>query len=289
MFKKIGKYIIFICSIAFFSGASFVLYNEYIRYNERVKRYTKKVPENIENDDSYALTNADVDVLENYREQRNILLGNVNFLKESAINYHPENFSYAHILSENISIQLDDIKFTQPYWNTLITSFYTDISSGKDIPIDSYDAIMRIPTTYINTNLEGIEDIEIIKKITTEEYWKTQVLEFDRSSQNIESTWKQNKAFFYTFMSKSKYDKLCENVINDLVEIHEKITQEPNYKEFYKTYNVSDSIFHTFPTAKYVKTFKYSWPFSFWDRRFEEKNDDVIYKILKEIKTHYEN
>jgi len=289
MFKKIGKYILFICSIAFFSGASFVLYHEYISYNERVKRYTKDVRENIENDDSYALSNTDIDVLENYREQRNILLGNVNFLKESAINYHPENFSYAHILSENISIQLEDTKFTQPYWNTLLTSFYTDISSEKDIPIKGYDAIMRIPETYINTDLEGIEDTQIIKKITTENYWKNQIIELDRSSQNLEKKWLQNKPFFYTFMTKSKYDKLCKNVIDDLIDIHDSITKTPNHKEFYKTYNVQDSIFHTFPSAKFVSSYKYSWPFSFWDRRFSEKNDEIVYKIIKEVKNHYEN
>lgn len=263
MLKKIGVYIIFICSIGFFLASSFVLYHEYVGYNERVKRYVIAAPINIEDVDVVNFTNTEVDVLESYREQRNILLGHETFLKESAINYNPSNYSYATILKENFSIQLDNIRFTQPYWDTIITSFYTDTSLGKDIPLDGYDAIMRIPTTYENTDVDGIENIQIIEKIATEEYWKRNVIDLDRTSQNIESTWKQNKVFFYTFMSKSKYDKLCKKVITDLIEIHNNITQEPNYKKFYKTYNVTDSIFHAFPTAKYVNSFKYSWPFSF--------------------------
>ncbi len=289
MLKKLGVYIIFICSIGLFLGASFVLYHEYISYIKRVKRYVKTVPVNIEDVDADNFTNAEVNVLESFREQRNILLGHETFLQESVINYSPNNFSYTNILKENFSIQLENIKFTQPYWDAIITSFYTDISSGNDISLNGYDAIMRIPTTYENTDVDGIEDTQIIEKICTEEYWKRNVIDLDRTSQNIESIWKQNKSFFYTFMSKSKYDKLCKNVITDLVEIHEKIAQEPNHKEFYKTYNVKDSIFHTFPTTKYVNSFKYSWPFSFWDRRFQENNDKIVYEILNEIKTHYEN
>lgn len=289
MLKKLGVYIIFICSIGFFLASSFVLYHEYISYNKRVKRYVKTVPVNIENTGVANFTNSEVNVLESFREQRNILLGHETFLKESAINYNPSNYSYTTILKENFGIQLDNIKFTQPYWDAIITSFYTDISSGNDISLNAYDAIMRIPTTYENTNVDGIENNQIIEKIATEEYWKSKVLEIDRSSQNIESIWKQNKSFFYTFMSKSKYDKLCKSVITDLVEIHKNITQEPNHKEFYKTYNVKDSIFHTFPTTKYVNSFKYSWPFSFWDRRFKENNDEIVYEILNEIKNHYEN
>jgi len=288
MLKKTGKYIIVICSIIFFLGASFVLYHEYISYKERVKRYVNVNPINIENTNSN-FTNTEVEALESYREQRNILLGYEEFLKRSAINYNPSNFSYNNLLKQNLIIQLDNMKFSQPYWDAIITSFYTDISSGEDTPLNNYDAIMRIPISYVNNDIEGIEDIKLIEKISTQEYWMGQVLELDRTSQNIESTWKRNKSFFYTFMSKSKYDKLCKKVITDLVEIHDKITQEPNHKEFYKNYNVNDSIFHTFPTIEYVKFFKYSWPFSFWDRRFEEKNDEVVYKILKEIKNHYEN
>lgn len=151
---------------------------------------------------------------------------------------------------------------------------------------------MRIPSEddYVNENIEGENDVDIIEYVSNTEYWQREVLEINRSSENIETLWNDNKVFFYTFTSKSKYEKLCKKkVISDLIEVNSEITKEPNYKEFYKKYNVSDSIFHTFPSKQYVKKYKYSWPFSFWDRRFTEKNDEVILKILKEIKNHYEN
>ena len=289
MIKKVGLYVIFICSIGLFLVASFFFYNEYISYKERVKRYTKPNSVNIKDSDNYNFTNVDVNTLESFREQRNNLLGYETFLKESMVNYNPESFSYANILKDNFITQLDNIKFSQKYWDKLITSFYTYNSSGKSTSLEGYDALMRIPSTYINEDITGDENEEIIEKIATEEYWKRAIFQFDRSTKNIKDLWKNNKAFFYTFMSKSKYDKHSKNVITDLVEVYNKVTQEPNYKEFYKIHNVNDSIFHTFPSAKYVNSFNYSWPFSFWDRRFEEKNDTIIYEILTEIKNHYEN
>ena len=289
MIKKIGLYIILFCSIALFLIAAFILYNEYDGYQERVKRYAKETPVDTKKTNASYFTAAEVNTLESYRTQRNNLLGYENFLMESATYYDPSNFSYANLLKEKLITQLDNMKFTQPYWDKILTNFYTDIYASNNTALLGYDAIMKIPNSYVNDDIEGIEDIEVIEKISTQEYWKRQVFEMDRSAQNIQNIWRQNKAYFYTFLSKSKYDKQCKNVITDLIAIHEAITQTPHYKEFYQTYDVKDSIFHTFPFPEYVQTFEYSWSFSFWDRRFTEENDEIVFEILEEIKNHYEN
>ena len=288
--KNKGLILIFILSIGLFLAASFFLYSEYVAYQKRVERYvTKDDSEDSSNTKSIPFTQDEIYTLESFREQRNVLFGFEGFLNESALNYDPSSFSYANVLKEKFKTQLENSRYTQTYWNTLFESFFNDFSSGQKKPLDSYDAIMRIPSKYFNENIEGEDDITIIENISNTEHWQNEMYDLDRSSEIIETIWNENKVFFYTIVSKSKYEKRFKNVISDLMQVHSTITQEPNYKEFYKKYNVSDSIFHTFPSNKFVKKYKYSWPFSFWDRRFTEKNDEVVLNILNEIRNHYEN
>lgn len=82
---------------------------------------------------------------------------------------------------------------------------------------------------------------------------------------------------------------MCKQVVDDLITIKTKVNEQPDYKEFCTKYSISNPEFKTFPSSAFVKSYKYSWPFSFWDRRFEEKNDEVIFEILKEIQNHYRN
>jgi hypothetical protein len=287
--KNRVKIVVLILSIGLFLSALFLLFTEYVAYNKRVERYVTNSPINTPVINAVNFTNEDINSLESFREQRNILLGYAAFLNESAINYDPSSFSYGNLLKEKFITQLENSKNSQTYFNTLFESFFNDFSSGKKTPLDSYSAIFRIPVEYVNENLDGEDDIQVLENVSNKQYWQNEIIELNRSAENIETIWIDNKVFFYTFISKSKYEKLFKTVISDLIEVNSKITQEPNYKEFYKKYNVSDSIFHTFPSVQYVKKYKYSWPFSFWDRRFSENNDEVILKILKEIKNHYEN
>ncbi len=279
--------IFLILSIGFFLSASFVLFTEYVAYQKRLERYAVISPEI--NIIPVVFSREDINSLEGFREQRNILFGYETFLKESAINYDPGSFSYGNLLKEKFITQLENSKYSQTYWNTLFDSFFNYYPSGKKTPLDTYSAIFRIPTEYINEDLDGEDDVQIIENISNKEYWQNEIIELNRSAENIEMIWNDNKVFFYTLTSKSKYDKLFKKVISDLIEVNSEIRQQPNYKEFYKKHDVSDSMFHTFPSTRFVKKYKYSWPFSFWDRRFEEKNDEAILKILKEIKNHYEN
>jgi hypothetical protein len=288
--KNKGLILTFILSIGLFLAASFFLYSEYVAYQKRMERYVTKDDLKVSsNTKSIPFTQDEIYTLESFREQRNVLLGIEAFLNESALNYDPSSFSYANVLKEKFKTQLENSRYTQPYWNSLFESFFHYYPSGKKTPLATYEAIMRIPKEYINENIEGEDDITIIEHISNTEHWQNEIYDLYRSSENIETIWNENKVFFYTIISKSKYEKLYKNVISDLLQVHSSITQEPNYKEFYKKYNVSDSIFHTFPSTKFVKKYKYSWPFSFWDRRFTEKNDEVVLNILNEIKNHYEN
>jgi hypothetical protein len=287
--KKKGSVIILFISIGLFVSATFLLVTEYVAYQQRIERYGISNQTITSKTNANVFTDQEINTLKTIREQRNILLGYEAFLNESAINYTPGSFSYGNLLKEKIKTELQNSKYSQSYWDTLFDSFFNYFSSDTKTPLDTYNAIFRISSEYVNEDLDGEENIQVIENISDKEYWQNEILDLDRSPENIETIWSTNKVFFYTLISKSKYETLFKKVISDLIEVNIKITQEPNYKEFYKKYNVSDSIFYTFPSTKYVKKYNYSWPFSFWDRRITEKNDEITLKIIKEIKNHYEN
>ena len=131
----------------------------------------------------------------------------------------------------------------------------------------------------------------LINKLT---YVQRKIKTFDRSSERIEGLWSKNKVFIYTILTKAKYNKIAKTVDN-LITVHNRIIQEQNYKEFYTNHNLYtnddyyDEVFLSYPSKEIVDSFNNNWLFGFWDRRFEENNDQTVYKILKEIQAHYKD
>lgn len=288
--NKFVNYSLLLFSIAFLLGASFLGYASYNSYSKRVKtlKSFSTIEEVIFNGET--LGTADSNTFINLKDNQSILLGYEAFLIETAQNYDPSEYSYANVLKTEYIEQLSNKAGTQTYWDQILNSVYVFDTINNSYKRGGYEIMYVFSAQeYPNEDLAGTTDMNFILKTSIREYWQAQLLDADRSPESIVSFWRDNKAFMYTFFSKSQYDRLCKKVVDDLIAIKQKVNQQPNYQEFYDTYDISDPKFLTFPTSAFVKSYAYSWPFSFWDRRHEEQNDEAIYKILKEIQLHYQN
>ena len=87
------------------------------------------------------------------------------------------------------------------------------------------------------------------------------------------------KEYFLDNISENLYNKLFQKYLNTFIESYEEINSQEDKESFYK------KIYYEAETKNRHSEF---WKYTFWKRRELEKNDQVIYAILKEIKSHYE-
>jgi hypothetical protein len=278
-------------SILFLLGSSFLLYTSYKTYSKRLAEL-----ETVEIDDNLLFNTLTFDEEEasvyiDLKENSHILLGYETYLKQSAQEYDPSKYSYANVLKEELINKLSEKEGTQQYWDDILNEVYAYDSSSNFQKGKNYNIMWAISNedNYPNTDLGKTTDVALIKKTSINDYFKRKLQEINRDANHIKTYWRENKAFLFTFFSKSKYDDYCKTIVDDLIAVKERVNEQPNYKIFYERYNISDPEFLDFPDKKFVKSFKYSWPFSFWDRRYEENNDDIVFSILKEIQNHYQN
>lgn len=99
-----------------------------------------------------------------------------------------------------------------------------------------------------------------------------------RDPEQLQAIYNNNKMYFFDYIPKSIYDKVYKNYINTFVNSYDDIHNQSNKENFYK------EIY--FKAEKQNKQSDY-WHYTFWKRRELEKNDKIIYTILKEIDTHY--
>tara|TARA_R110000765_G_scaffold407186_1_gene504393 strand:+ start:1098 stop:2156 length:1059 start_codon:yes stop_codon:yes gene_type:complete len=296
-FQKIGylknrfiNFLTLLFSIAFLAGASFLLFASYNTYNKRLQTIEAKSVIEIFSYNDATFSSEESQTYINLKESRNILLGYETFFKQTAQNYDPSNYSYANVLKSELIDQLANKAGTQTYWDDILNNLYVFDTISNTYKRGGYEIMYVFGNDmYPNEDLANTADMDLIFKTSVSEYWQSKLLVADRTPESLTAFWKDNKAFMYTFFSKSQYDRLCKQVIDDLISIKEKINEQPNYQEFYENYDISDSEFLTFPDRDFVKSYRYSWPFSFWDRRFHEGNDTVIFEILNEIQRHYKN
>ncbi len=277
-------------AIGFLVGAFFLFISSYNTYNKRLE--TLESQGTVENVifDSATFNAEESQVYLDLKKSRNRLLGYENFLKETAQNYDTSEYSYANVLKAELIQQLSNKAATQTYWDDILNSVYAFDTISNSYRRGGYEIMYVFGNdVYPNEDLANSTDMEFIRQTGVAEYWQTQLLEADRTPESLITFWRNNKAFLYTYFSKSLYDRVCKEVVNDLITIKRKINEQPNYEEFYKNYDISDPEFLTFPDSDFVKLYSYSWPFSFWDRRFQEGNDAVIFEILNEIQKHYQN
>lgn len=144
-----------------------------------------------------------------------------------------------------------------------------------------------------------------------------------RNPESIRQTFDSYNTLFYAFLSKKIYLESNLNLIVDaMIKSHEDIykTENPeetlskiykimNFgekKEFPDYYNTEINPYVSEELSSSIKknaetnsdldesstTFNSQlntvWIYSFWARRYKEKNNDVVFKILKEIKEHYD-
>ena len=283
--------ILTLCVTAFIA---FLFYNEYNAYNQRLERYTVKKKDFYNKETENPITNQELNKLEKIQYYKNSLNGYEPFFKSLAITSNTSGVSYYNELRDNIITQLENQEYSQEYWDIAFNLIFKKEEQSLQYKAKNYEAIHFIPSTYFYRNLDenygDLKDennLSWFKTLAQSDYLQNKIKLFDRSKDNVELLWQQNKAFIYTFFSKSKYDNLCKQVVEDLITVHDTIVATPNYKTFYLEHDISDTLFLSFPSTTFTKKYNNSWLFSFWDRRFEEQNSEIIYHILSQVKQHY--
>lgn len=293
--KKVVTAILLAMTGLFITAASFYAYMEFHAYQKRMEKYGAHNSNIVEQPNEKRYSEKEFAVFQQFQEHRNSLNGYEAFLLEIGLN-EMDHVSYQNTIRDQIMANLENEEYGETYWNTVFNIAFEYNGNTKKYHRPNYNALYVVPAEYEYIPLEGDygdlnvpENYVYFERICRLFYIHQKVKLFDRSAENITNLWKQNKSFIYTFFSKSKYDELCKQVVDDLIEIHDTLTTTLNYAEFYKMYNVSDDVFLDFPSLEYTSSFEYSWPFSFWDRRFAENNAPEVYAILKEIQDHYKN
>ena len=284
-------------SVLFLCGALFYGYIEFTTYKKRAQRYTKQDNNIVEELADASVNEAELQAFKYFHNYRNALNGYEYFLINMSQNSDQEQASYLYTLQNKIVEQFKSEEYSQDYWNKVFAIVFQQKDSSALYLKSNYEVLYIIPADHEYRELENdYGDLNDAKNYSYFEtlcnllYIEGKIKDFNsRSAERMETLWQYNKAFIYTFFSKTKYDQLCKQVVDDLITVHDRIIAQPNYKTFYEQYDVSDKEFLDFPSKEFTSTYKFSWPFSFWDRRFNENNSEQVYSILKEIQEHYSN
>ncbi|MEB2777369.1 hypothetical protein SYJ56_18790 [Algoriphagus sp. D3-2-R+10] len=293
--QNIINYVLLPCSILFFSAATWFLSLEYSGYQKRNKLdgaweidYMSQLPEKERFD-------KELRSLSSLRNYRNAWKGYEAFFMDFG-KYEGMPFSYEQTMKDEIFSQMENEEYGESYWTRAFNLIFNYKDSIQDYRNLNYEAVFGIPSKNPNQEMEDDfgdltipENYQYFEKVSQLEYLGQKLRFLDRSPKHIAMLWKQNKTYFYTYFSKNRYDHLCKRVVDELISVHNEIVAAPFHREFYSMYDVSDEGFLDFPSRSFTENFMYSWPFSFWDRRFAENNDQEVYRILKEIQNHYQN
>ncbi|WP_437395789.1 hypothetical protein [Flagellimonas lutimaris] len=279
----------------FLAAASFYAFSEYSAYQNRKERYAIQEMSVLETPDDNGPTEKELNAFIYFQEYRNVLHGYEAFLLNMGANAL-DVVSYKNTIRDEIMARLESQEYGETYWNTVLNITFEYDWNTKDFHRSNYGALYVVPAVYEYDDFDGnygdlndTENYAFFERMSQLLYIGQKIKSFDRSAENIGKLWNHNKSYIYTFFSKKKYDQLCKQVVDDLIEVHDTITATPNYMEFYRMYDVSDEVFLDFPSLEYTRSFEYSWPFSFWDRRFTENNAAEVYGILKEVQNHYKD
>ncbi len=99
-----------------------------------------------------------------------------------------------------------------------------------------------------------------------------------RNPEKLQQVFSQYKNHIYEYLPKSVYQKIFDKKLTECITAYEKIAAKADKEAFFKDiyFKADTQNLH----GKY-------WNITFWKRRALEKNDKILYAILKEIKTHY--
>lgn len=282
-------------SILFFIGASYFLILEFSSYQKRNNQngareidYETQLPE-------WMKRESEMKSLSSLRSYRDVWKGYEVYFLDMGRNGDMQ-VSYQQTLKDEIFSQMEKGEYGEQFWTKVFNLIFDYQENLKIYLNQEYETVFRIPVGDIHQDEEhDFGDLNIpenytyFERVSQLEYLGQKLKFLDRSPEQILILWKQNKAYFYTFFPKNKYDRLCKKLVDDLISVHDAIVSTPFHQEFYSMYDVSDGDFLDFPSRSFTEKFTYSWPFSFWDRRFAENNAQEVFSILKEIQNHYRN
>lgn len=100
-----------------------------------------------------------------------------------------------------------------------------------------------------------------------------------RDAEKLKIEFDNNKEYFFENVSKDLYQKLFEKTLNNFLDSYAKINEQEDKEAYYK------KIYYEAETKNKHDEF---WYITFWKRRELEKNDQVVYTILQEIKANYD-
>lgn len=293
--QKVLTGLIHILSVFFLIGGAFLFFTEYSSFHKREVRNGAIELINWDDLQENQIIKNELVALRHFQEYRNALKGYEFFLLD-IVHKGNDPGSYQNTLRDQIISQLENQEYGASYWNKVFDIAFEFEASTEEFEQANYEAVFSIPFGFQSQEeAEDFGDLEIEENYSSFErasqliYIAQKAQSIDRTSDRVSFFWDQNKVYFYTFFSNARYEQLCEELIDDLILVYEEIVKTPSHKEFYKKYDISDEEFLDFPSKKFTKKFKYSWPFSFWDRRFAEENETEVFRILKEIQTHYKN
>jgi hypothetical protein len=107
----------------------------------------------------------------------------------------------------------------------------------------------------------------------------------NRSGVRVDRLWKENKEELFKLLTDEAYDAILKNEIDSLIEFR----SSPEFSGMMKKLKAKSKKpgVKTIDAAGAVTGWSGYKQLSFWYRRDFEKNDKVVFEILKEIKAHY--
>ncbi|WP_268036804.1 hypothetical protein [Algoriphagus sp. PAP.12] len=284
-----------ILSLLFLAGSAFLLFTEYTAFQKREVRNGAIEIMDWQDLPEYEIIKNELTAFRHFQEFRNALNGYEMFLLDVALQRNDPK-SYPITLRDEFIAQLQNQEYEPAYWKKIFAIAFDFEPKVEEFERANYSAVFSIPFGFQDqeeeedfedlTNPENYSNFERESQLI---YIALKAQSFDRTPEGVSNFWDQNKVYFYTFFSNARYEKLCKELIDDLILVYEEIVHTPLHKKFYTKYDVSDEEFMDFPSKKFTRKFEYSWPFSFWDRRFREQNEKETIRILKEIQNHYKD
>ncbi len=107
----------------------------------------------------------------------------------------------------------------------------------------------------------------------------------NRSSARIEKLWNENKEELYKLFPASAYNDILKDEVDSLIEFRSSADYAVMMKKM-KAKSKKPGV-KTIDFAGAVTGWSGYKQLSFWFRRDYEKNDKVVFEILKELKSHY--
>lgn len=100
-----------------------------------------------------------------------------------------------------------------------------------------------------------------------------------RDPEILQQTFEKYKEELYLKIPKSLYKKVFEKTISGMLQAHKNLDTQSDREAFFEDiyFKANSQNLH----QKY-------WDYTFWKRREIEKNDEVVFSILKDIQDHYE-